>query len=1367
MGLFSGRKRLANTLECVTRGDWWVGLIMLTVEIRSDNEEEPETADSTEIEMVDRSGAPAEESAADANSGDDSEHGGETKEEQVDPAAKDDGGDGGHSHGHGHSHSHGHGHSHGHPGGGSGHDCEWNYINIIVAIFCTAIILMLLALLIFYLTITTGPLREYYIAIEDADWSYAPGGNMCGAESDAAYDAFANESSAFRIGSAYRKARYVLYTDETFTTRADVAPEEEHLGILGPLLRASVGETLRIYVRNDASFPFSVNPWGLRIAKASEGAGYEDTSFFFERYDDAIAPLALNQYTCTGFGINARTGCRAFLVHPGQYVMQDWPVTEEAGPQEGDGDSIMWLYTSDVDGQIEPGINAGLVGAIIVDDGTTDTTPDFEFVNVFLSSDENESPYLDINMWDKLVTGSYGEVVSGWVPFGFLDQTEVLRALFARAANPTDSPQVTTLDYTTAASLVASSIATQEAVDVVEGVHIGVQFTDPESNPLDSNSFDPTTFNGRYGDGAAQQVIHALFVQALDELKNDEAFQESNRVQTINGYSFCNQPGLVVDFSDADDSDVTVRWYTSAVGGSDSLHAPVWTGNAAAGANAQVIAGSTSVTDMLLSDIQPGEFYFEDAIMAHASQGARSTYTVSNTAAPTDFFASQSVSATTQDFYLKAVEVEWDYLPDGANSCVGNENDPVPSELSASKFSIGSTYSKWRFLECTDATCATTVTPAEHLGITGPTLNVAAGDLLQVTLFNEVTENITLHASGLMADANAVDTAAAPGASATFTWYVPSSAAAEEEESTSRAWTYHASTAGQVNAGLFGAVIVSNDATTTADEEFALFLGTLDENSSPLATQNAIEQLDDLRNALNVSGSLTESSFEDSVAHIMASNSDFYPSNLVSSVNGLSLCNLALNAAADDAVRLHLLIPPTSSAVESAQVSGHDITTHGHRTQTATIFPASSVSLTTTARAGNWVVSGTNAQAGVSAAFDVTGSISEPSEGTKADRTFFIAADEVEWDYAPHGYDKCHVKSFDDDEDSAKYMRQGQHRIGSQYVKAQYRRYTDNTFSVLQSGTSSRGNSASLHLGILGTIITVEVGDTLEICFKNKLRFPASFVLPGPFQSAAINSTTGEVDTQALDPVAPGEVRIYKWVISEEMGPADSDSNSIIWAYTSPVSDPALGLTPDAMTNAGLIGAVIVVADGEMKGTQTMPKDVEVEFIVLTGTFDENLSPYLRLNAQKYADEAYSINYEDPEFQESNRMRSINGLMYCNGQGWLANMYQKVRFYILGTGSGIHSLNLHSHSLVDRSTNRNGFGASVFAAGAVTADTVVSSPGDWLLESSIASDTLYGAQELFTVHPLVTQFFKQVGADFQQRDSEAPTNHANSVLGES
>ena len=75
-----------------------------------------------------------------------------------------------------------------------------------------------------------------YIAAEEIDWSFAPGGidRTTGEPLD---------SAALRSGRKvqrwnYRKARYVEYTDETFTTVKPRPAEWEHLGLLGPLVRS-------------------------------------------------------------------------------------------------------------------------------------------------------------------------------------------------------------------------------------------------------------------------------------------------------------------------------------------------------------------------------------------------------------------------------------------------------------------------------------------------------------------------------------------------------------------------------------------------------------------------------------------------------------------------------------------------------------------------------------------------------------------------------------------------------------------------------------------------------------------------------------------------------------------------------------------------------------------------------------------------------------------------------------------------------------------------------------------------------------------------------------------------------------------------
>lgn len=63
---------------------------------------------------------------------------------------------------------------------------------------------------------------------------------------------------------------------------------------------------------------------------------------------------------------------------------------------------------------------------------------------------------------------------------------------------------------------------------------------------------------------------------------------------------------------------------------------------------------------------------------------------------------------------------------------------------------------------------------------------------------------------------------------------------------------------------------------------------------------------------------------------------------------------------------------------------------------------------------------------------------------------------------------------------SAVFFAQGVHRIGGTYTKASYEEYTNSTFSVKKEKPK--------HLGFLGPVIRAEVGDVIEVVFKNNVR---------------------------------------------------------------------------------------------------------------------------------------------------------------------------------------------------------------------------------------------------------------------------------------
>ena len=98
-------------------------------------------------------------------------------------------------------------------------------------------------------------------------------------------------------------------------------------------------------------------------------------------------------------------------------------------------------------------------------------------------------------------------------------------------------------------------------------------------------------------------------------------------------------------------------------------------------------------------------------------------------------------------------------------------------------------------------------------------------------------------------------------------------------------------------------------------------------------------------------------------------------------------------------------------------------------------------------------------------------------------RTYYVAADEVTWNYAPSGRDEAMGMPFDS---IAKVFTQsGPHQIGSIYKKAVYRQYTDGSFKTLKKRPADEA-----YLGILGPILRGEVGDTIRVVFRNNATHP-------------------------------------------------------------------------------------------------------------------------------------------------------------------------------------------------------------------------------------------------------------------------------------
>ena len=64
--------------------------------------------------------------------------------------------------------------------------------------------------------------------------------------------------------------------------------------------------------------------------------------------------------------------------------------------------------------------------------------------------------------------------------------------------------------------------------------------------------------------------------------------------------------------------------------------------------------------------------------------------------------------------------------------------------------------------------------------------------------------------------------------------------------------------------------------------------------------------------------------------------------------------------------------------------------------------------------------------------------------------------------------------------DSEVFFARGDKRIGGIYKKAMFEEYTDSSFT--------RKKTKDKHLGFLGPVIRAEVGDVIEVVFKNNVR---------------------------------------------------------------------------------------------------------------------------------------------------------------------------------------------------------------------------------------------------------------------------------------
>ncbi len=363
-----------------------------------------------------------------------------------------------------------------------------------------------------------------------------------------------------------------------------------------------------------------------------------------------------------------------------------------------------------------------------------------------------------------------------------------------------------------------------------------------------------------------------------------------------------------------------------------------------------------------------------------------------------------------------------------------------------------------------------------------------------------------------------------------------------------------------------------------------------------------------------------------------------------------------------------------------------------------------------------------------------------PAQTTGKTRLYYIAADEAEWDYAPHNMDHMTGKPFD--RRAAIFIERGKNRIGKVYRKALYREYTDATFQTLKPRPKDQE-----YLGALGPLLRAEVGDSIRIVFKNNASKPYSMHPHGVFykkdSEGALYADGTSGNDKKDDAVPPGGAHTYVWEVPERAGPAPrADESSVVWLYHSHVNEPK-------DVNAGLIGAMIVTARGQAKADLS-PKDVEREFVTLFMVYDENQSWYLDHNITTYAGDPKSIErgefspvdidgnsqlFIGGGFATVNHKFTINGYLFGNMPMMTMKKGDRVRWYLITIGDGFNFHSPHWHGNVVLHDKRRTDVLSILAAEMKVADMVADNPGTWMFHCHISDHLEAGMHAHYEVLP--------------------------------
>nr|6MF0_A Chain A, Coagulation factor VIII chimera [synthetic construct]6MF0_B Chain B, Coagulation factor VIII chimera [synthetic construct]7K66_A Chain A, Coagulation factor VIII,Coagulation factor VIII,Coagulation factor VIII,Coagulation factor VIII [synthetic construct]7KBT_A Chain A, Coagulation factor VIII,Coagulation factor VIII,Coagulation factor VIII,Coagulation factor VIII,Coagulation factor VIII [synthetic construct]8G6I_A Chain A, Coagulation factor VIII chimera from human and pig [synthet len=686
-------------------------------------------------------------------------------------------------------------------------------------------------------------------------------------------------------------------------------------------------------------------------------------------------------------------------------------------------------------------------------------------------------------------------------------------------------------------------------------------------------------------------------------------------------------------------------------------------------------------------------------------------------------------------YYLGAVELSWDYRQSELLRELHVDTRFPATAPGALPLGPSVLYKKTVFVEFTDQLFSVARPRPPWMGLLGPTIQAEVYDTVVVTLKNMASHPVSLHAVGVSfwkssegaeyedhtSQREKEDDKVLPGKSQTYVWQVlkENGPTASDPPCLTYSYLSHVDLVKDLNSGLIGALLVCREGSLTRERtqnlhEFVLLFAVFDEGKSWHSARN-----DSWTRAMDPAPARAQPAMHTVNGYVNRS------------LPGLIGCH-------KKSVYWHVIGMGTSPEVHSIFLEGHTFLVRHHRQASLEISPLTFLTAQTFLMdLGQFLLFchiSSHHHGGMEAHVRVESCAEEPQLRRKADEeedyddnlydsdmdvvrldgddvspfiqirsvakkhpktwVHYIAAEEEDWDYAPL------VLAPDDRSYKSQYLNNGPQRIGRKYKKVRFMAYTDETFKTREA--------IQHESGILGPLLYGEVGDTLLIIFKNQASRPYNIYPHGITDVRPLYSRRLPKGVKHLKdfPILPGEIFKYKWTVTVEDGPTKSDPRCLTRYYSSFVN-------MERDLASGLIGPLLICykESVDQRGNQIMS---DKRNVILFSVFDENRSWYLTENIQRFLPNPAGVQLEDPEFQASNIMHSINGYVFDSLQLSVC-LHEVAYWYILSIGAQTDFLSVFfsgytfKHKMVYEDT------LTLFPFSGETVFMSMENPGLWIL----------------------------------------------------